>query len=126
MEIVITRFACYHQAMSGRLYVNGDHVCDTLENVEHCLPTGTYSVSIKRCQRLRRKMIFVGEDAIISAGNGAYGCKMGEILVGECRHLGFLIHTNEYFMPLYDRIRKTLARGHEVSVVIENVKCGIA
>jgi hypothetical protein len=31
MEIVIERFGSYHHAVSGRLLVDGQHVCDTLE-----------------------------------------------------------------------------------------------
>ena len=44
MEIVIDRFGSYHHAVSGRLLIDGQHVCDTLEEDVHCLPEGEYAL----------------------------------------------------------------------------------
>ena len=44
MEIVIERFGSYHHAVSGRLLIDGQHVCDTLEEDVHCLPKGEYAL----------------------------------------------------------------------------------
>jgi hypothetical protein len=42
MEIKIIRFGRYHHAVSGRLLIDGQHVCDTLEQDTGCLPEGEY------------------------------------------------------------------------------------
>ena len=44
MEIAIERFGSYHHAVSGRLLIDGQHVCDTLEEDVHCLPEGEYAL----------------------------------------------------------------------------------
>ena len=42
MEIKIIRFGRYHHAVSGRLLIDGQHVCDTLEQDPGSLPEGEY------------------------------------------------------------------------------------
>ena len=42
MEIKIIRFGRYHHAVSGRLLIDGQHVCDTLEQDSGSLPEGEY------------------------------------------------------------------------------------
>ena len=42
MEIKIFRFGRYHHAVSGRLLIDGQHVCDTLEQDTGSLPEGEY------------------------------------------------------------------------------------
>lgn len=42
MEIKIIRFGRYHHAVSGRLLIDGQHVCDTLEQDTGSLPDGEY------------------------------------------------------------------------------------
>lgn len=42
MEIKIIRFGSYHHAVSGRLLIDGQHVCDTLEQDTGSLPEGEY------------------------------------------------------------------------------------
>mgnify|MGYP006918875210 CR=1 FL=1 len=69
MEIAIERFGSYHHAVSGRLLIDGQHVCDC-------------------------------------------------IIVGECLHLGFLIHSEERYDLLIARIRMQFVRHHAVVVKI--------
>ena len=42
MEIKIIRFGRYHHAVNGRLLIDGQHVCDTLEQDTGSLPEGEY------------------------------------------------------------------------------------
>ena len=42
MDIKIIRFGRYHHAVSGRLLIDGQHVCDTLEQDAGSLPEGEY------------------------------------------------------------------------------------
>lgn len=48
MEIKIIRFGRYHHAVSGRLLIDGQHVCDTLEQDNGSLPEGSMSCAATR------------------------------------------------------------------------------
>ena len=70
MEIVIDRFGSYHHAVSGRLLIDGQHVCDTLEEDVHCLPEGEYA--LQRNSKLAlpyyidRKMLILGVTPVLT------------------------------------------------------------
>ncbi len=52
MEIKIIRFGRYHHAVSGRLLIDGQHVCDTLEQDTGSLPEGEYVMCRKKASAL--------------------------------------------------------------------------
>ena len=93
MEIVIDRFGSYHHAVSGRLLIDGQHVCDTLEEDVHCLPEGEYV--LQRNSKLalpyyiRLADVDSGVDSHVdsrvsfSRGNGIHGWRNHCIIVGE-------------------------------------------
>lgn len=41
---MIERFATYRSAIHGRLWIDGQYVCDTLENEPCCLQEGSYYI----------------------------------------------------------------------------------
>lgn len=47
-------------------------------------------------------------------GNGPFTLRQGGILVGEACPPGFVIHSQDTFLQLYDRIKKVIARKGEV------------
>lgn len=47
-------------------------------------------------------------------GNGPFTLRQGGILVGEVCPPGFVIHSQDTFLQLYDRIKKVIARKGEV------------
>lgn len=51
-------------------------------------------------------------------GNGIHGWRNHCIIVGECLHLGFLIHSEECYDLLIARIRMQFVRHHAVVVKI--------
>ncbi len=104
MEIVILRHFRLGKALHGRLLWDGQYICDTLENADTCLPVGEYELRSWR-------------DWFVPS-NGPYALSCGKIAVGTCRHFGFLVRTQESYMPLVDRVRKALARHHVVTVTI--------
>ena len=136
MEIVIERFGSYHHAVSGRLLVDGQHVCDTLEEDVHCLPEGEYA--LQRNSKLAlpyyirladadsggdthvdsRAASHIDSRVSFSRGNGIHGWRNHCIIVGECLHLGFLIHSEECYELLIARIRMQFVRHHAVVVKI--------
>lgn len=51
-------------------------------------------------------------------GNGPFTLRQGGILVGEACPPGFVIHSQDTFLQLYDRIKKVIARKGEVVVEV--------
>ena len=142
MIIQIKRIFVKGEVTEGHLRIDGLQVCDTLENTFTCLSLGDYSVTLVKCKQYHRKMIIIGEqnDAcedcprlkevysntllprhcpMIKPGNGIHGRHDGSILVGTRSCLGCIIHPKPAFDSLYERIRKNLERGREVTLVIE-------
>ena len=56
---------------------------------------------------------------MLKPGNGVYHREDGSIIVGEYIAPGCLKHPKEAFDTIYDRIRKNVERGNEVTLIIE-------
>lgn len=121
MEIKIIRFGRYHHAVSGRLLIDGQHVCDTLEQDTGSLPEGEYVMCRNKASSLPY-YIYSGkkEDrkVFLSMGNGIHGWRHRCIIVGECLHLGFLIRSQEHYDQLLPRLRMQLVRHRPIVVKI--------
>ena len=137
MEIKIIRFGRYHHAVSGRLLIDGQHVCDTLEQDTGSLPEGEYVMCHNKASALPY-YIYSGKEDIgsgleqkadcakeeknkkvfLSMGNGIHGWRRRCIIVGECLHLGFLIRSQEHYDQLLPRLRMQLVRHRPIVVKI--------
>lgn len=136
MEIKIIRFGRYHHAVSGRLLIDGQHVCDTLEQDTGSLPEGEYVMCRNKASSLPY-YIYSGKEDIgsgleeksdcvpkedrkvfLSMGNGIHGWRRHCIIVGECLHLGFLIRSQEHYDQLLPRLRMQLVRHRPIVVKI--------
>lgn len=137
MEIKIIRFGRYHHAVSGRLLIDGQHVCDTLEQDAGSLPEGEYVMCRNKASALPY-YIYSGKEDIgsgleqkadcapeeknrkvfLSMGNGIHGWRRRCIIVGECLHLGFLIRSQEHYDQLLPRLRMQLVRHRPIVVKI--------
>lgn len=145
MEIKIIRFGRYHHAVSGRLLIDGQHVCDTLEQDTGSLPEGEYVMCRNKASALPY-YIYSGKENIgsgleqkadcapekksdcvleeknrkvfLSMGNGIHGWRRRCIIVGECLHLGFLIRSQEHYDQLLPRLRMQLVRHRPIVVKI--------
>lgn len=120
LELEIERFATYRSAVHGRLWIDGQYVCDTLENESFCLKEGSYSLSIEYVASEGRKMLVVDGDSrslvvenpcMVVASNGPFTLKTGSISVGECYHLGYILHCAKVLDLLFMRVRISLSRG---------------
>ena len=145
MEIKIIRFGRYHHAVSGRLLIDGQHVCDTLEQDAGSLPEGEYVMCRNKASALpyyiysgkedigsgleqkadcvpEKKSDCVPEEknrkVFLSMGNGIHGWRHRFIIVGECLHLGFLIRSQEHYDQLLPRLRMQLVRHRPIVVKI--------
>lgn len=121
MEIKIIRFGRYHHAVSGRLLIDGQHVCDTLEQDAGSLPEGEYVMCRNKASSLPY-YIYSGKEedrkVFLSMGNGIHGWRRRCIIVGECLHLGFLIRSQEHYDQLLPRLRMQLVRHRPIVVKI--------
>lgn len=121
MEIKIIRFGRYHHAVSGRLLIDGQHVCDTLEQDTGSLPEGEYIMCRNKASALPY-YIYSGKEedrkVFLSMGNGIHGWRHRCIIVGECLHLGFLIRSQEHYDQLLPRLRMQLVRHRPIMVKI--------
>ena len=145
MKITIMRFGRYHHAVSGKLLIDGQLVCGTLENVDKMLPLGDYELghdgrrrttpyyikgkpsseksssknpsseksSVGACGKCLKRVL-------LSPGNGIEGRKkQGRILLGETLYLGFLVHSQEAYEQVTDRLRMHLqSRSRPIAVQI--------
>ena len=130
MHILITRHRYKPATIDGQLSIDGIRICDCAENAHTALPPGTYSIAIVHCRQYARKMPLItpisNQSSVINnrvcpmlkPGNGVYHRKDGSILVGEYLVPGCLKHSRFTFDNLYDRIRKNLERGKEVTLTI--------
>ena len=130
MHILITRYRYKPATIDGQLSIDGIRICDCAENAHTALPPGTYSITIVHCRQYARKMPLItpisNQSSVINnricpmlkPGNGVYHRKDGSILVGEYLVPGCLKHSRFTFDNLYDRIRKNLERGNEVTLTI--------
>ena len=191
MNITIIRYRAKklkNTIIDGKLYINGCEICDTTENFEHSIPTGTYKVNIRKCELQKRNIpILTAKDITkcccekclaidkcnsdknldvinrideviqngiktnmpeeqytkqalivertlpkhaektpmpqcpqIKTGNCSTMLTDGSILVGRFRQPGLVIRSQEVFNTLYDRIRKNIERGNELTVTIKD------
>lgn len=124
-------------------------VCGTVEREADCLPAGKYRVRIGKCIYHRRKMPFLvpmdssqcelccearhshefGDISafaslpcpMIQPGNGPFTMSRGSILVGEVHAPGYVLKSQSLFTTLYERIKKAVWRGNEVTLEIKEV-----
>ena len=130
MHILITRHRYKPATIDGQLSIDGIRICDCAENAHTALPPGTYSITIVHCRQYARKMPLItpisNQSSVINnrvcpmlkPGNGVYNRTDGSIIVGEFLVPGCLKHSRFTFDNLYDRIRKNLERGKEVTLTI--------
>lgn len=124
-------------------------ICGTVERAADCLPAGKYRVCIGKCIYHHRKMPFLvpmdssqcelcckarhshefGDIsafaslpcAMIQPGNGPFTKGRGSILVGEVHAPGYVLKSHPLFTTLYERIKKAVWRGNEVTLEIKEV-----
>lgn len=143
MNIVITRYRKTSEAIDGSLTIDGMRICDTAENAKSAIKAGTYPVVITKCHQHARKQPCVVVNGSpkcstcnklecvsnnsnmpqfcpqICQGNGAYNRKDGAIIVGKYLAPGCITHPKDAFESIYDRIRKSAERGHDLTLIIE-------
>ena len=140
MNIVIKRTRTTGEFTEGHLSIDGVRICSTLENSNAQVPSGDYVITLIRCKQYSRKMLCLNPNApckkckklqyvcmnstlpcycpMLKPGNGIHDRLDGSILVGQYQCLNSLLHPKKVFDQLYERIRKSISRGHQVTLTI--------
>ena len=148
MDITLKRNLPYADIVQGDIYIEDNHMCHTLEHRQAALPKGTYHIVRHYCKQANRLMPLLvrGQnlDTLekrcqrcklldepnnntllpcycpqLKPGNGVHKRRDGRILVGELATNGCLLHSQQHFERLYERIRKNLVRDYEINLVVE-------
>ena len=142
MNIIIQRDRPRGEYVHGQLIIDGNRVCQTLENALSCVPAGEYVISLLKCKQYSRKMPCLNANAPcaqcpklkfvcsnstlpcycpqIKPGNGVHDRHDGSIIVGQYNCLGSIIKPRDIFDALYERIRKSISRGNVVTLIIKD------
>ena len=140
MNITIKRNKIRGEYTHGILSIDGTKICHTLENANSCVPAGIYPITLIKCKQYSRKMPCLNANApcgkcpklsfvsmnstlpcycpMLKPGNGVHARIDGSILVGKFNCLNSLIHPKDVFDPLYERIRKSISRGNNVTLTV--------
>ena len=124
MKIEIIRTTRRKHSVDGEMVIDGIKVCHTVENAVWCLTPGRYRVEIVYIRSMARKMpcLFSIDDnqpkAMVMMGNGVFSLRCANILVGEQLVPGCVKKSAAAFNVLYERLRKSLARGHTIDMTI--------
>ncbi|MDR1878288.1 MAG: DUF5675 family protein [Bacteroidales bacterium] len=130
MKLHVKRTALKPTYTIGKLYIDGEYFCDTLEDTvrasgvkiagKTAIPAGTYKVILTYAPRFKRLLPWIQsvpnfEGILIHRGNtdaDTSGC----ILVGKNEIVGKVIRTAEYELKLVDMLRKE----KDITITIEN------
>ena len=146
MHILLKRYRKKPATIDGYIKIADTYICDTAESAAHALPPGTYSIVIsQKGETNAGKLIIVStspsshsspilshplasspilsrplaSSPILTSGNGVYTYRDSRILVGKYIAPGCLSHSGSIYKTLSDRIRRSIKRGHEVTLQIK-------
>ena len=117
MEIIIYRRRFTRWGVDGTLVIKGTKVCNTIEHPERFLPAGDYEIAFVSIANKSRKMPVIlrkGQTVwevgintpCLKPGNGPMTLENGCIILGKAAATGLVIHSQEYFDRLCERLRK--------------------
>ncbi len=107
MEIELIRINIKACTTDGELFIGNRKICATTESTLNRLPVGKYTIHKAEARKF------------FSPLNGVK--KKGDRFIHVGTHLvpGVVINTRNIFNALLERIRKSIERNHEVTLVIK-------
>lgn len=142
IELMIDRFAQLGNALHGRFWIDGQWVCDSLENADDCISEGEYSLAVRRVESEGCRRILVGSDDMFDrrkmkddglfdrrkarevtlpmfrSSNGTWGLHGGDISLGCCEHLGYILRCEPQLELLLWRLAKSQGRRCKCNAVL--------
>jgi|SRR5262245_51004394 hypothetical protein len=139
MELTLQRELSSNEGTPGKLFVNDEFECFTLEDVVRqvpglqvaawkiasrtAIPTGTYNVTIDMSERFGREMPHIlsveGFDGVrIHSGNTSADTE-GCILLGQARNgLDEVINSRAAFNTFFPKLQNAIRNGERVTITI--------
>lgn len=135
MKIELKRLFIKPTYTIGKLYVDGQYLCDTLEDKvrnlsrekkvpgQTAIPSGEYEVIVNVSPRFKRKLprllnVPGFEGILIHRGNtpeDTAGC----ILVGENKQPGRVINSTGYELKLTDMLERAMEKNDKITIEIK-------
>lgn len=134
MKLMLERLYLKPEYTIGKLYVDGQYFCDTLEDRvrdlakevkvpgQTAIPTGKYEVVVNISPRFRRKLprllnVPHFDGILIHRGNSAIDTA-GCILIGENKIKGKLVNSTFYELRLLELLERAQERGESIRIEI--------
>lgn len=122
MELQLIRDTTTPDAILGRLLVDGNQECYTLENRDLCIPLGTYPIGIYFSPHAGHFVPLLenvlNRSAIeVHCGNtslDSHGC----ILVGQIRTADSIQNSRLAFQPLFTKIKTAIDSGYTITITV--------
>ena len=134
MIIKVQRFFFGDKYTIGRLYINGEYQCDTLEDPvrdgpkipgETAIAEGTYKVTLAYSPHFKRYLPLLHDvpdftGILIHAGNTPKDTR-GCILVGENKVKGQVVNSRYWEMIVTDSVRHAEDMDENIRILIINI-----
>ena len=134
VKLLLKRIALLNRYTIGKLYINDEYFCDTLEDTvryidlrtgkgkikgETAIPYGTYKVILNVSPRFKRVLprllnVPFFEGILIHSGN-THKDTEGCILVGENKQVGMVLNSRKYEQMLIERLKD--AASIEIEII---------
>ena len=128
MHLLLKRIALKPEYTIGKLYIDGQYFCDTLEDTvrekkiagKTAIPEGTYQVIVNRSPKFKRDLPLLldvpnFEGIRIHRGNTAKDTS-GCILVGENKVKGKVINSTKYETLLTAILKREMQSGSSIKI----------
>ena len=113
--------SCANQSCACQSFANQSCACQS----SACQSCSCQSSACQSCAEERKhherghlSVLHAVKCPMFQPGNGPFTLRQGGILVGEACPPGFVIHSQDTYLQLYDRIKKVISRKGEVVVEV--------
>ena len=138
MNLLVDRIFLGDSYTIGKLYIDGEYFCDTLEDTvrdlgpdgsgkiygETAIPSGEYAIALTRSPRFKRilpRLLNVPffEGILIHSGNSAKSSS-GCLLVGKNSKKGMVLESRKYETLLVQTLQEAVNRGEKITITIKD------
>jgi len=138
MNLLVDRIFLGDSYTIGKLYINGEHFCDTLEDTvrdlksdgsgkvygETAIPAGEYDIALTRSPRFKRilpRLLNVPffEGILIHSGNFS-SQSSGCLLIGKNTKKGMVLESKKYEKLLVQTLQEAVNRGEKITITIKD------